>query len=119
MPFEPRAIRGDEAEVIRTALARPPLMEVLPQVLERLAGATVNGVCGCGCASIHLELGTADCKPIADAVGTTVRGHRVGVLVWGRRDTIVSLEIYDLEDDTDVSLPTPASIQPFASKAGE
>jgi hypothetical protein len=76
----------------------------------------VVGKCDCGCDSVDfVEQGKIKhAKPIADGIGSTSRGGKVGVIIWGTPEVITGLEIYDLgAGDVDIKLPTPESIMPF------
>ncbi|MGH7535357.1 MAG: hypothetical protein ACREMG_07215, partial [Gemmatimonadales bacterium] len=53
-------------------------------------------------------------KPIADGIGTTPAGGKVGVIVWGTAEAVTGLEVYDLgAGAADLRLPDPSSIAPF------
>jgi hypothetical protein len=115
-----RQINTHEVEVIRVTLERAatsPELRNLEVTAERLM---VVGKCDCGCDSVdfmgHNEVpGT---RPIADAIGITPQGGKVGVIVWGTAQIITGLEIYDLgAGDNDLKLPSPDSIQPFEKAA--
>ena len=111
-----RPISATEVEVIRVTLERAaaaPEFKKLETNAERLQ---VVGKCDCGCESVDfVEQGTVPhVKPIADGIGSTSRGGKVGVIVWGTPEIITGLEIYDLgAGDKDIKLPAPESIAPF------
>ncbi len=72
--------------------------------------------CGCGCASVDFvrlkEWGAL--RSVADGIGTTDAGGRVGVLAWGKGGRLLGLEIYDLGDgQSDLTLPAPESVHPW------
>ncbi len=70
----------------------------------------------CGCDSVDFveQDKIQQAKPIADGIGSTPRGGKVGVIVWGTPEVIIGLEIYDLgAGDMDIKLPIPESIMPF------
>jgi hypothetical protein len=71
--------------------------------------------CECGCASVDFERSTSQERSgiFAEATGRTPRGGQVGVIVWGRSDTITALEIYDLgAGDNDLVLRVLTSVIP-------
>lgn len=113
---ERRGIREDEAEVIRAALER-----ALVAPVERAASAAISHLevvarCECGCASVDFDSSPSDPHPtrIADGTGTTPNGGHVGIIVWGRRDAITGLEIYDLgAGEANLVLPVPTSVIPW------
>ena len=113
MMVERRAIRQEEAEVLRAAIEKAALVSISPEVLSSIPQLTIVGRCECGCPSIHFD----DRSPLkstvlAHGVGKTPAGGSVGILVWGRPDAITGLEIYDLgAGDEDLRLPVPDSIE--------
>ena len=111
-----RPISAEEAEVIRLTMERAASAPNLENLDEYVTGLQVVGKCNCGCDSIdfvgHGEV--SDAKPIADGIGSTPRGGKVGVIVWGTSQTITGLEIYDLgSGPDDIKLPVPSSIASF------
>jgi|SRR5687768_16667858 hypothetical protein len=113
---ERRGIEEREAEVIRAALERALVRAFDGTTQTALAKLEVIARCECGCASVDFDSPVSDepSKPIADGTGTTPRGGQVGVIVWGRRDAITGLEIYDLgAGDGDLVLPRPESVVPW------
>lgn len=114
-----RSIRPEEAEVVRTVLTRAPRQPVDPSVIEAIASLRVVGGCRCGCASVDFESKwTTTSGQVADGIGRTPAGGTIGVILWGRRDAISSLEIYDLgAGQSDLKLPVPETIRPFEAGA--
>ncbi|MCE9595591.1 MAG: hypothetical protein K8S98_15495 [Planctomycetes bacterium] len=114
-----RSIRPEEAEVVRTVLTRAPRQPVDASVIEAIASLRVVGGCRCGCASIDFERKwTTRHGQVADGIGKTASGGQVGVILWGRRDAISSLEIYDLgAGQSDLRLPVPETIRPYEADA--
>ena len=97
MITERRPIRQAEVEVIRAALQQAPVRPVADDVVGAVSTLTVVSRCECGCASVDFDDQPSEhrSEPVGDAVAETARGGRVGVIVWGRRDAITGLEIYD------------------------
>lgn len=113
---EHRPIREDEVAVIRAAIERAGREPVQSDMLSALDQLAVVSRCGCGCSTVTFAQTVTgeDPYPIADGIGFTPRGGRVGVLVWGRSDLVSELEICDLgAGDGDRVLPVPSSITPF------
>jgi hypothetical protein len=53
--------------------------------------------CHCGCPSVDFERSSSEHpRPIADGLGITRNGDRVGVIIWGVSEAITGLEIYDM-----------------------
>jgi hypothetical protein len=89
-------------------------LEIDDALLDSLDQLQVIGVCGCGCASINFREGAREDSStlLCDGIGTTPSGGGVGVIVWGVRDAITSLEVYDLgAGEDDISLPLPDSVR--------
>ena len=113
MILERRTIRQEEIEVIRATLQRASVQSVLETTAAAAENLIIVARCECGCASVDFDAPSSQdrSKPIADGTGVTPHGGKVGVIVWGRQDTITGLEIYDLgAGDGDLVLPIPASI---------
>jgi len=113
---ERRSIGASELEVIRAAIEKAAVEPVDTEVKGAVDRLQVIGRCECGCAGIDFEAPKSEQRPapLADAIGRTARGGRVGVIVWGRPDAITGLEIYDLgAGDDDLALPAPGSIEPW------
>jgi hypothetical protein len=113
---ERRSIGASEIEVIRAALEKAPAAPVDTVTKGAVDRLQVIGRCECGCASVDFDAQESDQRStlLADAIGHTARGGRVGVIVWGRPDAITGLEIYDLgAGDDDLVLPKPGSIEPW------
>lgn len=112
---ERRSIGAGEIKVIRVALEKALVGLVDTVAKGAVDRLQVMGRCECGCASVDFDAQESD-QPstlLADAIGYTARGGRVGVIVWGRPDAITGLEIYDLgAGDGDLVLPEPESIEP-------
>jgi hypothetical protein len=81
--------------------------------------ARVVGRCRCGCPTIDLGIAGAKertvggSKILADFVGETLEGFRVGVLLHAREGKLSELEVYSLDREGIFSLPTIESLKPF------
>ena len=114
MMAERRLIREQEVDVIRATLERACVQPLDDSVLHSLPKLIVVSRCDCGCASIDFEATPSDerSQPVADGTGTTQRGGQVGVIIWGRKDAVTGLEVYDLgAGGDDLTLPVPESIK--------
>lgn len=113
---ERRPIRSAEVDVIRATLQQAPVRAVNDHVVTSLPTLAVVARCECGCASVDFDEQPSEhrSKPVGDGVGETPLGGRVGVIVWGRQDAIIGLELHDLgAGDDDLVLPVPESITPW------
>ena len=112
-PALDRPITPEEAVVIRTTLEHAPKLPDVSRFAGRIDQLHAISRCGCGCDSVDFaEHDTSrPSRIIADGIGVTPKGGRVGVLVWTTDDAITGLEIYDLSaGGSDVKLPVPQSI---------
>jgi hypothetical protein len=110
---EQRPIRQAESDVLRAALERARVDDVDESTVTSIATLEIIARCECGCATVHFAHPVTHerARIIADAKGRTPSGTQVGVMVWGRRDAITGLEIYDMGGNPDdLVLPVLASI---------
>lgn len=115
-----RPISATELAVVRAALERAPALGIAARLAPSLDGLRVIGRCQCGCDSVDFAKpdGQARSTLIADGIGTTPAGGRVGVIVWGTAEVVTGLEIYDMgAGAADLRLPERDSIRPFAAGA--
>jgi hypothetical protein len=108
-----RPIRQSETEVIRAALMRASVVPVDEAAKDVIPSLQVVARCECGCASVDFDAPASDQRStvIADGTGQTPKGGQVGVIVWGRRDAITGLEVYDRgAGEDDLALPVPTSV---------
>jgi len=94
---EDRAISTDEAAVVTWMLLHASVAGPLAHFKPTVNTLQVVGRCSCGCPSVDFEVNgrTPPARPIADATGQTAEGTEVGVILWGREDTITGLEFYE------------------------
>jgi hypothetical protein len=111
----PRPISPQELEVVRRAL-KACRTEAASAAHDAVAPALmVASLCGCGCDTVEFQSAGAEIAAvIADGLGETADGSRVGVLVFGTPDTITCLEVYSF-DDAPARLPLLDSIRPVGS----
>jgi len=115
-----RPILPQEVAVIRAALDRAPTSPEYVALGAKVENLRVVGQCGCGCDSV--DFSDSDPRnlprPIADGIGETPSGGKVGVIIWGTADAVTGLEIYDLgAGDDDIRLPLPDSIHSWDTGA--
>jgi len=92
-----RPITDDEAAVVRAALERCAETPDAQQLLSSVSSLHVMDGCQCGCPSVDFARDSSvHPRPIADGLGITLNGDRVGVILWGVSDAITGLEIYDM-----------------------
>ena len=92
-----RPITDAEIAVVRAALERFPETPDAQELLSTVSSLRVVDQCQCGCPSVDFARGSSEHpRPIADGLGITSNGERVGIIVWGASDAITGLEIYDM-----------------------
>jgi hypothetical protein len=116
-PINVRAISADECAVLRKAVTCAPAESADVPSLDRLDSLQIVGRCQCGCASVefrHLKLGEI-AEVVADAIGETDAGERVGILVFALDGNFVELEIFGYSD-TPARLPVVSTIRGWADR---
>lgn len=112
-PLAQRSISPQELDVLRHVLRRCRTCNALPihdLIAENLI---VSSLCECGCDTVDFKVsGNTPPTIIADGLGDTPDGDRVGIIVFGTPDAITCLEVYSF-DDVPGRLPTLDSIRPF------
>jgi hypothetical protein len=115
-----RTINPAEVAVLRAVLLRAPTEPDSTTLLTGIEALEVVERCPCGCDTVRfaVSVDAARERPIADGVGLTPAGGRVGVIVLGTADAIHELEVYDLgAGDNDLRLPVPDSIRSWDDAA--
>jgi hypothetical protein len=98
---EPRPLTAEELKLLIWLLEHglPEAKTFAPQV-EKIR-ATPWCDCGCPSISLHVEegapLGISSHSPIADVVGTTQEGKKVGLLLFQKDGKLNLLEEYELD----------------------
>jgi hypothetical protein len=109
-----------EIAVVEAALAVAPISHRASFLRRGAHSLRVRASCDCGCASVDFEMTPVrgSCRLVADGVGRTPSGGRVGILIWALDDRVSGLEVYDLgAGQDDRKLPVPSSIQPSPESA--
>jgi hypothetical protein len=81
-----------------------------------LAKLSVVARCDCGCDTVDFESINWSDPPavVADGQGTSKNGDSVGLIVFGRRDRVVCLEVYNHKPGP-AKLPVLDSIKPYGT----
>jgi len=96
-PKPNRPINDAEIAVVRAALERCAETPKVRGLLPTVDNLRVIDQCQCGCATVDFARYSSEHpRLIADAIGITPSGDRVGIIVWGLNDAITGLEIYDM-----------------------
>lgn len=70
-----RPIQPGEAAVVRNALLKAPLGQVLEPMLREVESLKVVGICECGCRSLYFGPTQKGEKRVADGVGYLADGE--------------------------------------------
>ena len=111
-PIAVRAISADERAILERALRYAPADGADAPSLNQLDSLQVVGKCQCGCASVdfqHLKSGEI-ADVVADAIGETRAGERVGVIVFALGGNLQGLEIVGYSDNH-AHLPVPSTVR--------
>jgi hypothetical protein len=114
-----RPIIDDEIAVVQAALERCAEIPDAQKLLSTVSNLYVVDQCQCGCPSVDFARSSAEHpRPIADGLGITSNGARVGVIIWGVSDAITGLEIYDMSANaSELKLKDLKSIIPWEEGA--
>lgn len=120
VPVRQRPVSDLEAGVIARALQVASVAGISQDLVADVPKLEVVCQCDCGCGSVGFvgdgEEARLNVTRIADAEGKTANGQYVGVLVWGTRSQVTSLELYNGPGDG--SLPLPSTLKRFDGHAG-
>lgn len=110
-----RPINDAEVEVVSAALERCAETPEARELLTTVGNLRVVDQCDCGCASVDFARTSTELpRPIADGIGVTRNGDRVGVIIWGVDDSITGLEVYDMSvSASDLALSDLQTISPW------
>ena len=91
-----RPISEIEIAVIRQALEHAATAPEAKALLTTLPTLRVVDQCQCGCPSVTFHKDSPEHPHIvADGLGVPAGGGQVGVIIWGVKDAVTGLEIYD------------------------
>jgi hypothetical protein len=109
-----------EREIVRLTIEADNKSQLIPNYQVLVDQLIVVSHCDCGCDSVDF-VGSSErsvSRQIANAIGTTRLGGKVGIIIWGNPERITGLEVYDLgAGDGDIKLPLPDSVQSFSTGA--
>jgi len=97
----PRPLTPEEMKILNWLVVNglPEAKTFAPQLEKIRATPWCN--CGCPSISLHVEeglpLGISSYSPIADVVGTTQEGKKVGLLLFQKDGKLTLLEFYELD----------------------
>ena len=101
-----RAIRSNELTIVNWLLDHA-LVDVAAYRGHSVEELRVVGACPCGCASLYFEPEgqRGKVQRIADELAVYPDGQRAGLILWGREDKIVWLEVYDFQPQSSHRVP--------------
>lgn len=106
-----RAISPNEVNVVNWLLDHA-LVDVTAYRLHPVQELRVVGGCPCGCASLYFEPEgqRGKLKMIADELAVYPDGQQAGLILWGRDDKIVWLEVYDSQPGSSHRIPDVSNL---------
>jgi hypothetical protein len=115
-----RTVTPIEAAVVGWLLDRAPVGDVTAYRLQPVEGLRVVRGCGCGCSSLDFQSdGARGAGIIADALAVYSDGQQAGLILWGRGDQIVSLEVYDCDPEASQRFPQLSELRTFEERGLE
>lgn len=113
----PRTLTPAECAVVAAAVQRAPLDDGNGAAgYDQVETLWVVGRCECGCASLFFtsQDWVAGQYQIADGLGETSEGEKVGIILWATPAGLVHLELYT-HGESPAGLPVPSSIRNWSA----
>ena len=98
-----RRLTEREHDVLAAVVAR--VSDRLPDLASQVAGATVVGMCGCGCPTIHFGHGIGGIEKVADVA--VLDTHDAVLLSLAADGSLDSLEYMWVGDSIPTEFPLP------------
>lgn len=114
-----RPVNPNEAAVVRWLLDHAPVGDVTTYQQRPVEELRVVGACDCGCSSLDFQPDGPGAGIIADALALYSDGQEAGLILWGRKGEIVSLEVYDLDPEASRRIPEISSLRTFEERGRE
>src|SRR5229473_3605583 len=93
----PRDITPHEAAIIEWLLDHAAMRDVTVYRTKPVTALRVVGGCDCGCSSLDFDANVRGPKiMLADAVAVYPDKLQAGLILWGRDNEIVMLEVYEM-----------------------
>jgi hypothetical protein len=109
-----RAIAPNEAAVVRWLLDHAPVGDAAVYRIHPVEELRVVKGCDCGCSSLDFQPDAwRGAGIIADAFAVYSDGQTAGLILWGREDEIVLLEIYDCHPGASRRFPEISNLRSF------
>jgi hypothetical protein len=114
---EPRSISPHEAAIVEWLLDNAAVRDVSAYRAKPISSLHVVGGCDCGCSSLFFADDHEDHRKghpdmLADALAVYPDKQKCGLILWGRGQEIVWLEVYEMNLVAD-RVPEIADLQPF------
>lgn len=116
---EDRPLTPEETQLLHWLLSHgtPGAEAMVPQI-ER---AHVTGRCGCGCATVCLQVDghkrdpKLGVEPVADFLWHTDAGHLCGAICFAQSGRLVELEIWSVDGlEIPARIPAPGQLFPYS-----
>jgi hypothetical protein len=97
-----RDITAHEAAIVEWLLDFAALRDVTAYRTNPVTALRVVGGCDCGCSSLDFHSSASGPQTmLADAVAVYPDKQRAGLILWGRDNEIVMLEVYEMHPVAD------------------
>jgi hypothetical protein len=97
-----RDITAHEAAIVGWLLDHAAMRDVSAYRTRPIQSLRVVGGCDCGCSSLDFLSNTSGATTmLADAVAIYPDKQQAGLILWGRDDEIVMLEVYEMHPVAD------------------
>ena len=114
-----RQIAPEEAAVIRWLLDNSYIPDVSAYTGISTESLRVVVECTCGCRSINFSTNTAGASIISDALAVYSDGLEAELILWGRDDQVIALEVIDHAEGTSGRLPQLSDLRTWEARGRE
>jgi hypothetical protein len=97
-----RDITAHEAAILDWLLDHAAMRDVTAYRAKPVTDLRVVGGCDCGCSTLYFHSNTTGSQTmLADAVAIYPDKQQAGLILWGRENEIVMLEVYEMHPVAD------------------
>jgi hypothetical protein len=97
-----RNITPHEAAIIEWLLDHAAMRDISAYRTRPVTALRVVGGCDCGCSSLDFQPDVSGpTEMLADAVAVYPDKTKAGLILWGRNNEILSLEVYEMDPVAD------------------
>jgi hypothetical protein len=109
-----RDITTHEAAIVEWLLDHAAMRDVTPYRTTPITSLRVVGGCDCGCSSLDFHSNTnGSVTMLADAVAVYADQQKAGLILWGRANEIVWLEMVEMDPAVNHRVPDIADLRRY------